>query len=265
MGRRKKKKNNLMKAGIISFISAALVWNWFSNNVIGKSPVRKALFYTSIGALFLYNSCGDEIGNGINSAYKKTYELFNNPIREENTLLSQQIERKNIEMDSFRDSLIELNSPEEVLSQYSSPSAEKKEDFAEHKIKSATYWYVVKEGDNLSEIAGKYYGRTDLYKEVAELNGISNPANVEVGFPLLLNKKNLVSTRGLRSDETPERTTIMRKGEDVSDIIFKITGEESRRLEKNVLEYNNSKGNFIPKDGYNHLQKAVVYLPKNIR
>jgi nucleoid-associated protein YgaU len=44
--------------------------------------------------------------------------------------------------------------------------------------------YVVKSGDNLSNISKNFYGNPNEYKKIAQANNISNPDKIQVGQQL---------------------------------------------------------------------------------
>jgi nucleoid-associated protein YgaU len=44
--------------------------------------------------------------------------------------------------------------------------------------------YVVKSGDNLSNISKSFYGNTGEYTKIAEANNISNPDRIQIGQQL---------------------------------------------------------------------------------
>jgi len=44
--------------------------------------------------------------------------------------------------------------------------------------------YVVKSGDNLSNISKSFYGNPNEYNKIAQANGISNPDKIQVGQQL---------------------------------------------------------------------------------
>lgn len=264
--KRKKKISNKAKIAIASFLTVSIIYNSLKTLIFGNPPtkLRKALFYSSVGALFIYNTYGDDIGEFTSKSYNDLYGLINNSVRKENHLLTEQIDSIKFEYQSLRDSLAEFQDE---------PKNMKKNNVYKKKISAIVandnnqYWYVVKKGDNLSDIASNYYGDSKLYGEIASENNIKNASNIKVGLPLLLNKNGLETTSELRTDKFPEKNSVIKRGETLRNHIYNITEKKSdiNELVEKVLQYNWNKGNKIPLQGYTHIDEAVVYLPENFR
>lgn len=129
------------------------------------------------------------------------------------------------------------------------------------------YWYVVQPGESLSVIADKFYGSQDLYKAIAEYNGIEKPSLMEAGMPLKLPKENLKKSNGLRMDMFPKNYFILGKNESITDAIKKslgVSGQYAKLAEEKITEYNLKKDNKFYDSAHRNLQRVIVYLPEGM-
>lgn len=127
------------------------------------------------------------------------------------------------------------------------------------------YWVVVREGNTLSGLAQKYFGNGSLYQKIAKMNGISNPADVPLGQPLILPSDGLVSTSGLRTDDVPDARKIKR-GQSLTDFVWKNydvkNNSEANNVANTIKEFNKNYGNNLKDMRFAVQREQVVYLPK---
>lgn len=64
--------------------------------------------------------------------------------------------------------------------------------------------YTIKKGDTLGSISKKFYGTTTKWKDIAEVNKISNPATIKIGQVLEIPATNLERGQGTVKRQQPE-------------------------------------------------------------
>ena len=80
--------------------------------------------------------------------------------------------------------------------------------------------YTIKPGDSLSAIAIKIYGDANKWRELADLNGIVNPARIKVGQVLKLTPKKGTVTGADAAEITVEGKTVFYRFKNSTEKIF---------------------------------------------
>ena len=125
-------------------------------------------------------------------------------------------------------------------------------------------WYMVRPGDTLSEIAQQYLGSINKYHEIARLNNINDPSNIDIGQVLRMDLPGLQTTTGLNYDERPRFYAIKNRGESLENFLTRSTGvrrkSRLREFAQEVIMYNESIGNSAAITNRNARQ-VRIYLP----
>lgn len=121
-------------------------------------------------------------------------------------------------------------------------------------------WYVVQKGDMLGDVSKKLTGDLYKFKEIADFNGLDNPNDVPIGFPLEIPSQLVKEYSGLRTDDMPTKFSVLNKGETVVHLVQRLYGKNDQNKVNEILQYNKHKGNEIPVQGFGDVNKAVVYI-----
>ncbi|MCF7866349.1 LysM peptidoglycan-binding domain-containing protein [Candidatus Woesearchaeota archaeon] len=134
-------------------------------------------------------------------------------------------------------------------------------------LTSKEYWTILEQGESLGKIAIEYYDNVTMYKNIAEMSGIKNPDQVEIGQPIKLPKKGLLKLEDLQTEKYPEKTILLEKGqilEKVIQQIYDLTDDQTKSSAKKIIEYNQKIGNkYLTKNPviYN---KIIIGIPGGV-
>lgn len=214
-----------------------------------------------------------------NGAYKKTNDLEKklSKLEENNNFLLKTTAELGVKS---RDTVtiikeihyVEKSEPKEIEkknSEYKISSAKTLSANPNNKktLESSGYWYVVQPRESLSIIAEKFYGSQDLYKAIAEYNGIEKPSLVEAGMPLKMPKENLKKLNGLRTDAFPKKYLKLNKNTSITEVLKKslnLSGQYAKLAEEKITEYNLKKNNKFYDFAHRNLQQVIVYVPEGV-
>jgi len=289
------KKNIGSKLLITGILGGTVLYNATRSFLFGSPPKpwRKVLFYGSLATMFAYNSCSQEIDGAFSSAQQKADQWWNNTNYEGKLLAEKEVEKLKNDKLNLRNSLNnqkkrvhdlegkladgnvvqeKINTLDNKFEKYiNKPNVRKQTTKPTYtaktpgkstitKTSSEAYWYVVKKGDMLGNISKHVTGDLYKFKEIAAFNGISNPSDVPVGYPLQIPKDIIRNYSGLRSDGVPSEFHVLKRGESVGSMVKRLYGTSDPERVSNILQYNRDKGNVVPKHGFNGINQAIIYV-----
>ncbi|MFP4568125.1 MAG: hypothetical protein ACLFN8_04215 [Candidatus Woesearchaeota archaeon] len=119
-------------------------------------------------------------------------------------------------------------------------------------------WTKVDAGKTLSQIAREYYGTASDFVAIANLNNIQNPNFILRNQPILLPAQNIQTTRGTFNTELPEYAQVHRR-ENIDQFLQRNNLNVSLN---ELIQYNTTRGNNIPRGQYLINYTDVVYFKK---
>lgn len=119
-------------------------------------------------------------------------------------------------------------------------------------------WIAVPPGSTLSQLARKYHGSYDLYKDLASLNNIENPDLILRKQPLKLLPGSIETNKGIRTCDVPLYEQVLRV-ETLDEFVKRIDVSASKR---EIIQYNSKKGNTVSRNHNLLSETDVVYLKK---
>ncbi len=259
---RKSKKvkdgNKFVKGGLATILGGAIVTSYARKLLFGNPPskIRQGIVYGALGAWFSYNVFGlDKFYEDFKESRSDVRLERIHDLSEINSVLESKVDSL---LDVTHEYQLRLNTKKSELSELKKAFNNSDDDFKN------IFWYVVKPGDNLGNIAQQLTGSKKYALDLAKFNNIRNPNNIHPGQPLIVPVGDVISYSLLRSDPRPTNIEFVREGEHIDDFVrSRDLGVSTREF----LEYNSSLGNPINRtnrlfSGSVFSNDRYVYIPK---
>lgn len=274
---KKKKKERRLKIMVGSVLGISVVANYFKNLLLG-TKIKRALFTASVGTLFLYNSCGDDIAKNANYVYNKLDTLFNNESRIKYNELKKNFESlktkyRTIGTKKINASTTYLSSSKEPykknseLMKYDLPEIKNeatKNDAKYNYAKKEKYWYVVKPGDTIEKIANKFMKNSKHKYLLLEYNKMNKYDKLILGSAIKIPESMIKNYDELRSDPFPMGQFVFAQGKSFRDKTKELLNTNNEELVSKttnaIINYNLKYGKNIFDEDYMN-EKIVVYAP----